>query len=211
MCLFWRRKCIFIYFGLKQLFTILLLRRTVFDPGQGLCDTCAGESSDGTGFSPRTYVFPCRYHPIIIHAHLYKAAFNKKKALFTSKLGLNFKEELINCYIWSIVLYCAETWTLRKVDKYLESFEIWCWRRMEKISWIDGVRNEEVLRSRVKLARNVLRTIERWKANWTGHILRRNCLLEHIIEGKLERRAVVTGRRKRRRKQLLNDLGETQR
>jgi hypothetical protein len=35
---------------------------------------------------------------------------------------------------------------LRKVDqKYLESFEMWCWRRMEKISWTDRVRNEEVL------------------------------------------------------------------
>jgi hypothetical protein len=36
---------------------------------------------------------------------------------------------------WSIALYGAETWTLRAADqKYLESFEMWCWRRMEKIS-----------------------------------------------------------------------------
>jgi len=49
-------------------------------------------------------------------------------------------------YIWSIALYGAETWTLRAADqKYLESFEMWCWRRMEKISWTDHVRNEEVL------------------------------------------------------------------
>jgi len=210
MYLFWRRKCIFIYFGLKRLVTVLLLWRTGFDPGQGLCDTCARESSNLTGFSPRTYVFPCRYHPIILHAHLYKA-FNKKKALFTRKLDLNSKEKLVNFYIWSIVLCGAETWALRKVDqKYLEGFEIWCWRWMEKISWIDGVRSE-VLRSRVKLERNVLLTVERWKAKWIGHILRRNCLLEHIIEGKVERRTVVTGRRKRRRNQLLDNLRETQR
>jgi hypothetical protein len=70
----------------------------------------------------------------MLHAHLYKAAFNNKKALFTSKLDLNFKEKLVKCYIWSIVLYGPETWTLRNVDqKYLESFEMWCWR-MEKIS-----------------------------------------------------------------------------
>jgi len=43
-------------------------------------------------------------------------------------------------------LYGAETWTLRAADqKYLESFEMWCWRRIEKISWTDHVRNEEVL------------------------------------------------------------------
>jgi hypothetical protein len=75
-----------------------------------------------------------------------KAAFNKKKNLFTSKLDLNLRKKLVKCYIWSIALYGAETRTLRKVDqKYLESFEKWCWRRMEKISWTDRVRNEEVL------------------------------------------------------------------
>ena len=75
-----------------------------------------------------------------------KAAFNKKKTLFTSKLNLNLRKKLVKCYIWSMDLYGAETWTLRTADKkYLESFEMWCWRRMEKISWTDHVRNEEVL------------------------------------------------------------------
>jgi hypothetical protein len=75
-----------------------------------------------------------------------KAAFNKKKNLFTSKLDLNVTKKLVKCYIWSIAFYGAETWTFRKVhQKYLESFEMWCWRRMEKINWTDRVRNEEVL------------------------------------------------------------------
>ena len=43
-------------------------------------------------------------------------------------------------------IYGAETWTLPAADqKHLESFEMWCWRRMEKISWSDHVGNEEVL------------------------------------------------------------------
>jgi hypothetical protein len=105
-------------------------------------------------------------------------------------------------------LYGAETWTLWKVDqKYLESFEMWCWGRMEKISWTDRVRNEEVLH-RFKEERNILHTIKRRKANWIGHILRRNCLLKHVIEGKLEGKIEVMGRRGRRRKQLLDDLKE---
>jgi hypothetical protein len=116
-----------------------------------------------------------------------KAAFDKKKTLFTSKLDLNLRKRLVKCYIWSIALYGVETWTLRKVDqKYLESFEMWCWRRMEKISWTDRVRHDEVLH-RVK-ERNILHTIKRRKSNWIGHILRRNCLLKHVIEGKLEGR-----------------------
>jgi hypothetical protein len=89
-----------------------------------------------------------------------KAAFNKM-TLFTSKLDLNLRKKLVKCYIWSIALYGAETWTLWKVDqKYLESFEMWCWRRMEKISWADHVRNEEVLH-RVKEERNILHTIKK--------------------------------------------------
>jgi hypothetical protein len=141
-----------------------------------------------------------------------KAAFNKKKNLFTSKLELNLRKKLVKCYIWSIALYSygAETWTLRKVDqKCLESFEMWCWRRME-IIWTDRVRNEELLH-RVKEERNILHTIKRRKATWIGHILRRNCLLKHVIEGKLAGRIEMTGRRGRRRRQLLDDLKEKRR
>jgi hypothetical protein len=72
------------------------------------------------------------------------------------------------------------------------------------------VRNEEVLHS-VKEERNILHRIKRRKANWIGHILRRNCLLKHVIEGKLEGRTEMTGRRGRRRKQLLDDLKDMKR
>ena len=75
-----------------------------------------------------------------------------------------------------MALYGAETWTLRATDqKRLESFEVWCWRRME-ISWTDHVRNEELL-LRVNEQRNILHEIRKRKANWIGHILRRNYVL----------------------------------
>jgi hypothetical protein len=75
----------------------------------------------------------------------------------------------------------------------VESFEMWCWGRMEKIGWTDRVRNEEVLH-RVNEERNIVHKIKRRKANWIGHILRRNCLLKHVIEGKLEGQTQMTGR-----------------
>jgi replicative superfamily II helicase len=79
---------------------------------------------------------------------------------------------------------------------------------MEKMRWIDHVRNEEVLH-RVKVERNILHTIKRRKIDWIGHILCRNCLLKHVVEGKIEGRIEVTIRQGRRRKQLLDDLKET--
>jgi hypothetical protein len=57
---------------------------------------------------------------------------------------------------------------------------------MEKISWTDHVRNEEVL-LRVKEQRNILHETPKRKANWTGHILRRNCLLQRVTERKIKR------------------------
>jgi len=93
-----------------------------------------------------------------------KAAFNKKRAVVTSTLDLELRKKLVKCYIWSIALYGAETGALRAVDqKHLESFETWCWRRMEKISWTDLVRNEVLLR--VKEQRNILHEISKRKAN----------------------------------------------
>jgi hypothetical protein len=78
---------------------------------------------------------------------------------------------------------------------------------MEKISWIDHVRNEEVL-LRVKKQRNILHEISKRKANWIGHILCRNCLIQQVIEGKIKWGIEVTGRRGRRRRKLLDDLKE---
>ena len=75
-----------------------------------------------------------------------------------------------------------------------------------EISWVDRVRDEVLHRG--KEQRNILHTINRSKVDWIGHILRGNCLLKYIIEGKIEGRREVTGRRGKRRKQLLDDLKE---
>jgi len=85
-----------------------------------------------------------------------------------------------------------------KIEKYLEcfeSFEMWCWKRVEKVSLSDSMKND-ILHG-VKEERSILYTIKRRKANWIGHILHRNSLLKHVIEGRVE----GIGRR-RRRKQL---------
>jgi hypothetical protein len=79
---------------------------------------------------------------------------------------------------------------------------------MEKISWTNPVRNEEVYCG-VNEKRNILHTIKRRKVNRIDHILLRNCLITHIIEGKIEVGTKVKGRRERRRKQLLDDCKET--
>ena len=71
-----------------------------------------------TNYGRCTCEFKCRIA-------MAKAAFSKKRALFTSTLDLELRNKLVKCYIRSIALYGAETWTLRAVDqKHLESFEM---------------------------------------------------------------------------------------
>jgi hypothetical protein len=133
-----------------------------------------------------------------------KTAFNKKKTIFSSKFDSNLRKNLDRCCIWSTAFYDVETWIPGKVDrKYLQGFKIWCWIRMEKIIWTDRVRNEVL--ERVKGETDILCTIKKSKPNRTGHILRKNGFIKHVMEGMIEEKTEGTGRRGRRPKQLLDD------
>ena len=104
-------------------------------------------------------------------------------------------------------LHVEQLETLRKLDhKYVGSFEMWCWRRMEKIRWTDHVKKEEVLQT-FKEEREILHTTKRRNTNWFGHILLRNYLVKHVIEGKIK----GTERGGMRLKQLPDDFKETRR
>ncbi|KAI5752247.1 hypothetical protein M8J77_015168 [Diaphorina citri] len=116
-----------------------------------------------------------------------KTAYVKVQNILTARrIPLQLRKRFAKCFIWSVVLYGSETWTLRKKEeKYLESFEMWLWRRMENIKWSDKIRNEEVLR-RVEEERNIVKTIKKRKASWVGHILRRDCIQRKIMDIKFE-------------------------
>jgi len=81
---------------------------------------------------------------------------------------------------------------------------------MEEISWTDHVRDEVVLLT-AKEQRNILYEISKRKAVWIGLILVRNCLLQRVIEGKIKGGIEMTGRRRRKRRKLLDDLKERRR
>jgi hypothetical protein len=117
-----------------------------------------------------------------------ETASDNKRALFSSKLDFNLRKKLVKCCIWSIAFYGVENWTLCEDDqRYVENFQMWCWRRLVKVTWTDRMRNEEALHSG-KEERTNLCKMKRRKANRIGHILRRNCLMKNVIEGKMEGR-----------------------
>ena len=72
-----------------------------------------------------------------------KRVFSEKNKSFTGKMNLKLKKRIMKCLVWSVALYAAETWTLTQTDRRrLEAFEMWIWKRVEKISWLDKVTNE---------------------------------------------------------------------
>jgi len=134
-----------------------------------------------------------------------KAAF-KKRTLFTRKLGLSLRKKPANCYIRNVVFmvlklgllgaytYVRNTWAVLKCDVG------GVWRKL--LGQIMR-KNEEVLH-RDNAERNILYTINRRTGNWIGDMFR-DCLLKHVIEGKIEK----TIRQEGRSKQLLDDVEET--
>ena len=115
-----------------------------------------------------------------------KEAFYQRKELMKGGLDRNLKKRLIKTLIWSVTLYGSETWTLRKEEmERIEAFEMWIWRRMEKISWTEHKTNEEVLKQ-VEEKREMINTIRKRQKTWMGHIMRGDSLLREIMEGQLK-------------------------
>src|SRR5580698_1937762 len=116
-----------------------------------------------------------------------KAAFNKTRELVTKGLIIELKKMLVKTLIWPVALYGCETWTMKQqiVDK-LNAFEMWVWRRMQKVSLKNKKTNEEIL-SLVGEERCLMkRTIIKRKKDWIGHVVRGDSLLKRVLEGRME-------------------------
>jgi len=120
-------------------------------------------------------------------------------------MNLELKKRIIKCLVWSVALYAAETWSLTQADSdRIEALEMWIWLRMGKISWMDKVTNEDVLK-KVNESKNMLNVIRQRKRKWRiGHVLRYNEFLHEIFEGRMKGRST----RGRKRIQLLDDLAD---
>ena len=104
---------------------------------------------------------------------------------------------MLKTIAWPVAVYGCESWTLRATDsKRLQAFEMACYRRMLKISWIEHRTNDSVLKE-MGTERQILETVKRRKLQYFGHVIRAQNLCTHIptgfVEGKPSR-----GRQRRR-------------
>src|SRR6476469_10524079 len=74
-----------------------------------------------------------------------KDAFNERKELLTRSIRVDLRKRLVKTRVWPVVLYGCETWTMRKEEiNRLNAFEMWVWRRMGKVSWMDKRTNDRI-------------------------------------------------------------------
>src|SRR6476469_5341022 len=133
-----------------------------------------------------------------------KDAFNKRKELPTQSIRVDLRKWLVKTLVWPVVLYGCETWTMRKEEiNRLNAFEMWVWRRMGKVSWMDKRTNEQVLSSMNEKG-SLIKTIWNRKRNWIGHIVRGDGLMKLVLE------ETLGGKRMRGRptKGVIDDLVE---
>lgn len=134
-----------------------------------------------------------------------RQVFTQMKTLFTrSDLSLELRIRMVRCYVFSVLLYGCESWTLNpSLEKNLEAFEMYLYRRILRISWVQRVTNEEVLR-RMGKQKELLLTIKHRKTSYIGHVMRGDKyeFLRLIIEGKIQGKRSIG----RRQNSWLKDL-----
>ena len=123
--------------------------------------------------------------------------FNALKVILTnSRIGKKTRLNLIHTYVWSALLYGAESWTINKeMERRLAAAELWFYRRMLKVSWTKHVSNEEILH-RVGNPEHLMDIIRDRQLRFLGHVIREDGVEKLVLTGK------IGGKRDRGRQRL---------
>ena len=109
-----------------------------------------------------------------------------ERLLTSRNVYLGTRIRLLKCYVWSTLLYGCETWTVSKtMEAHLQAAEMWFYRRMLKVSWVEKVPNVEVLRHAGVQQDLVLKIIHR-QISFIGHVLGKGQLEEVALTGRVE-------------------------
>ena len=135
---------------------------------------------------------------------LARNAFSKKYKLLTNK-NISLKTRLTKCYVWSLLTYACDTWTLSKqMEAKIETFEMWSYRRIMRISWKEMKSNAEVLKMIGLKNTELVMSIKKKKLAYYGHVRRHHSLQKLVLGGKVDGKRG----RGRRRKSWTGNVSE---
>lgn len=126
-----------------------------------------------------------------------KTTFNKMKKLLTNmSISMQTRLRLLKCFVWSVLLYGCEGWTLtERLKRRIEAMEMWCLRKMMRIPWTARMTNGRVMEV-AGVKRELLGSIRARQLEFLGHLLRHDGLEKHVLLGKID------GRRARGRQRI---------
>ena len=116
-----------------------------------------------------------------------KSSFNNMRTILTNmKISLKLRIRLVKCFVWSVLMYGCEAWTLdKRMKKRIEAMEMWILRRMMRIPWTARVTNERVMEM-AGVGRELMGAVRGRQLSFLGHLLRHDCLEKDAILGRIE-------------------------
>ena len=115
-----------------------------------------------------------------------KTAFRKMNNLLTnSRISMETRKRAVKTYVWSTLLYGCETWTVsREMEKRLEAMEMWCWRRMLRVSWTERRTNVNILEA-IESGRELMAVLRKRQMGFLGHVMRASGLENLAMTGRI--------------------------
>ena len=99
------------------------------------------------------------------------------------QLKLRTKIWLLECFVWPVLLYGCDAWIINKnMRERIDAVEIWFLRRILRISWVDKVTNEEVLK-KAGVKRSLIKVIRKRRMQFLGHVMRSKEMEHQVYDG----------------------------
>ena len=117
---------------------------------------------------------------------------NLDSILKSRDISLSTKVNLVKAMIFPVVMYGGKSWTIKKAEyRRIDGFELWCWRRLLRVSWTARRSNQSILKE-ISPGCSLEGLMLKLKFQYIGHLMRRADSFENtLILGKIE------GRRRR--------------
>ena len=116
---------------------------------------------------------------------------NLDSILKSRDIILPTKVRLVKAMVFPVVIYGWESWTMKKTERRIDAFELWCWRRLLRVPWTARRLNQSILK-KISPEYSLEGLMLKLKLQYFGHLMRGTDSLEKtLMLGKTE------GRRRR--------------
>ena len=128
-------------------------------------------------------------HEIKRHLLLGRKVMTNLDSIFKSRdITLSTMVHLVKAMVFPVVMYGCESWTIKKAERRIDAFELWCWRRLLSVPWTARRSNQSILKE-ISPGYSLEGPMMKLKHQSFGHLMRRADSLEKtLMLGKIEGR-----------------------